>query len=64
MTSINGVVDLVIAQKPSEMGSTAVQYGGYTPDRLKPVHSEALRHGYVVIDKTNVNDPGSQGSHL
>src|SRR5437667_8667927 len=25
----NGVVDLVIAQKPAEMGSTAVQYGVY-----------------------------------
>jgi len=58
----NGVVDLVIAQKPAEMGSTAVQYAvdaltGKTSDIQKRVPT-----GYVVIDKNNVNTPEAQNA--
>jgi ribose transport system substrate-binding protein len=51
-----GTVDVVIAQKPAEMGFLAVEMGlayvcGYSdiPRRTTT--------GYVVIDKSNVNDP-------
>jgi len=51
-----GTVDLVIAQKPAEMGFMAVEMGmaylaGYTdiPKRIAT--------GYAVIDKTNMTDP-------
>ena len=52
----DGSVDLVIAQKPAEMGYYAVLMGaahaaGYTdiPKRITT--------GYVVIDKDNMDDP-------
>jgi ribose transport system substrate-binding protein len=52
----DGTVDLVIAQKPAEMGFMAVQMGlaylsGYTdiPKRIAT--------GYAVIDKQNMEDP-------
>jgi len=58
----NGVVDLVIAQKPSDMGSTAVQYGVYAlTGKTSSIHKRVAT-GYVVIDKTNVNDPASQAA--
>jgi ribose transport system substrate-binding protein len=51
-----GTVDLVIAQKPAEMGFLAVEMGmayltGYSdiPKRIAT--------GYAVIDKTNMTDP-------
>ncbi|HEX2911556.1 MAG TPA: ABC transporter substrate-binding protein [Chloroflexia bacterium] len=58
----DGVVDLVIAQKPSEMGSTAVDYAvkalkGDTSSLKKRVPT-----GYVVIDKTNVDTPEAQNA--
>src|SRR5438874_6943172 len=57
-----GAVDLVIAQKPADMGSTAVQYAisalqGNTGDIKKRVPT-----GYVVIDRTNIDTPESQGA--
>jgi ribose transport system substrate-binding protein len=57
-----GTVDLVIAQKPGEMGSTAVDYAvkalnGNTSDLKKRVPT-----GYVVIDKTNVDTPEAQNA--
>ena len=56
----NGVVDIVIAQKPGEMGSTAVQYAvdalnGKTTDLKKRVPT-----GYVIITSANVNTPEAQ----
>jgi len=58
----NGVVDLVIAQKPSDMGSTAVQYGVYAlTGKTSSIHKRVAT-GYVVINKTNVNDPASQAA--
>ena len=51
-----GTVDLVIAQKPAEMGFFAVEMGmaylnGYT-DTPKRIPT-----GYAVIDRDNMNDP-------
>lgn len=58
----DGVVDLVIAQKPGDMGSTAVEYAvnaikGDTSGIKKRVPT-----GYVVIDKTNVDTPEAQAA--
>ena len=58
----NGAVDLVIAQKPAEMGSTAVQYGVYALTGKTSSIQKRVATGYVVIDKTNVNDPASQAA--
>lgn len=58
----NNVVDLVIAQKPADMGSIAVQYAidalnGKTSDIKKRVAT-----GYVVIDRSNVDTPAAQNA--
>jgi ribose transport system substrate-binding protein len=58
----NGVVDIVIAQKPADMGSMAVQYAvdalnGKTTDIKKRVPT-----GYVVITKENVNSTEAQNA--
>ena len=58
----NGAVDLVIAQKPAEMGSTAVQYGVYGLTGKTGSIQKRYATGYVVIDKANVNDPASQSA--
>jgi len=58
----NGAVDLVIAQKPADMGSTAVQYGVYALTGKTSSIMKRVPTGYVVIDKTNVNDPASQAA--
>ena len=58
----NGVVDLVIAQKPADMGSTAVQYAVYAMSGQTSSIQKRVATGYVVIDKTNVNDPASQAA--
>ena len=58
----NGVVDLIIAQKPSDMGSTAVQYGVYALTGKTSSIQKRVATGYVVIDKTNVNAPASQAA--
>jgi ribose transport system substrate-binding protein len=53
----NGIIDLVIAQKPAEMGSIAIDYAvralqGNTSGLRKRVVT-----GYVTIDNTNVDTP-------
>ncbi len=58
----NGAVDLVIAQEPATMGSTAVQYGVYALTGKTSSIQKRFATGYVVIDKTNVNDPASQAA--
>jgi ribose transport system substrate-binding protein len=58
----SGAVDLVIAQKPTDMGSTAVQYGVYALTGKTSSIQKRVATGYVVIDKTNVNDPASQNA--
>ncbi len=58
----NGVIDLVIAQKPADMGYTAVEYA------VKALKGEmnGLRKrvvtGYVTIDTNNVNTPEAQSA--
>jgi ribose transport system substrate-binding protein len=56
----NGVIDLVIAQKPADMGNIAVDYAikalqGETGNLRKRVVT-----GYVIIDNTNVDTPEAQ----
>jgi ribose transport system substrate-binding protein len=58
----NGAVDLVIAQKPADMGSTAIQYGVYAMTGKTSSIKKRVATGYVVIDKTNVDDPTSQAA--
>jgi ribose transport system substrate-binding protein len=58
----NGVVDLVIAQKPADMGSIAVQYGVYAMNGQTDLIKKRVATGYVVIDRSNVNDPASQAA--
>src|SRR2546427_129720 len=58
----NGAVDLGIAQKPADMGTTAVQYGVYALTGKTSSILKRVPTGYVVIDKTNVNDPASQAA--
>ena len=57
-----GAVDLVIAQKPAEIGSIGVDYAaravrGDTRDIKKRVAT-----GYVVIDRNNVDSPEAQAA--
>ncbi len=58
----NGAVDLVIAQKPADMGSTAVQYGVYALTGKTSSIQKRVATGYVVINKSNVDDPASQAA--
>src|SRR5581483_3533595 len=56
----NSAIDLVIAQKPADIGRIAVDYAvkalqGQTSDLKKRVVT-----GYVIIDKTNVDTPEAQ----
>ncbi|HYX48257.1 MAG TPA: substrate-binding domain-containing protein, partial [Ktedonobacteraceae bacterium] len=56
----NGVIDLVIAQKPADIGRIAVDYAvkalqGQTDNLQKRVVT-----GYVIIDKMNVDTPTAQ----
>ncbi len=56
----NGVIDLVIAQMPADIGKIAVDYAvkalqGETSDLRKRVVT-----GYVIIDNTNVDTPEAQ----
>ncbi len=58
----NGVIDLVIAQKPADMGYTAV---GYAVKALKgetnDLHKRVVT-GYVTINANNVNTPEAQNA--
>jgi ribose transport system substrate-binding protein len=58
----DGVVDLVIAQKPSEMGSTAVDYAVKALNGDTSSLKKRVPTGYVVIDKTNVDTPEAQNA--
>jgi ribose transport system substrate-binding protein len=58
----NNAVDIVIAQKPGDMGSTGVQYAvdalnGKTSDIQKRVAT-----GYVIITRDNVDTPEAQNA--
>lgn len=58
----NGLVDLVIAQKPGDMGSTAVQYAVDALNSKTSGIQKRVPTGYVVIDKTNVDTPEAQNA--
>jgi ribose transport system substrate-binding protein len=58
----SGAVDLVIAQKPADMGSTAVQYGVNALTGKTSSLQKRVATGYVVINKSNVDDPASQAA--
>lgn len=58
----NGVVDLVIAQKPADMGSTAVQYAVDALNGKTSGLKKRVATGYVVIDRTNVDTPEAQNA--
>ncbi len=58
----NGIIDLIIAQKPADMGYTGVEYAvkalkGETNSIRKRVIT-----GYVTIDTNNVNTPEAQNA--
>lgn len=55
-----GEVDLVLAQKPGEIGSLAVEWGlKYLKDET-PIPDKKLVPGFFVFTKENVDDPDSQ----
>lgn len=58
----NGVVDIVIAQKPGDMGSTAVQYAVDALNGKTSGIQKRVPTGYVIITKENVNTPEAQAA--
>lgn len=52
----NGEVDLVLAQKPSDIGALAIEwsYQYFSENKTIP---KKITSGYVILDKSNVNDP-------
>jgi len=55
-----GVVDLVLAQKPAEMGSLAVEWGmKYLKDKKTQVPKKVIP-GFEFFTKANVDDPAMQ----
>ncbi len=56
----NGVIDLVIAQKPADIGRIAVEYAVKAiQGETSSLHKRVVT-GYVIIDSTNVNTPEAQ----
>ncbi|MBF9016650.1 MULTISPECIES: ABC transporter substrate-binding protein [unclassified Oceanispirochaeta] len=51
-----GEVDLVLAQKPAEIGALAIEWAHsyLIENRTIP---KSITSGYVILDKTNINDP-------
>lgn len=56
----NGVIDLVIAQKPADIGSIAVDYAVRALNGESSDLSKRVVTGYVIIDNSNVNTPEAQ----
>ena len=55
-----GEVDLVLAQKPAEIGSLAVEWGyKYLKDGT-PIPDKKVVPGFFVFTKDNVDDPDAQ----
>jgi ribose transport system substrate-binding protein len=55
-----GEVDLVLAQKPAEIGSLAVEWGYKYLKNKTPIPNKKLVPGFFVFTKDNVNDPNAQ----
>jgi ribose transport system substrate-binding protein len=58
----NGLVDLVIAQKPADMGSIAVQYAVDALNGKTSTIKKRVPTGYVIINITNVDTPEAQAA--
>lgn len=57
-----GAVDLVIAQKPAEMGTTGVDYAMMAINGDTSGIQKRVPTGYVVIDRDNVDSPEAQAA--
>jgi ribose transport system substrate-binding protein len=57
-----GTVDLVIAQKPADMGTTGVDYAVMAVQGNTSGIQKRVPTGYVVIDRTNVDTPEAQAA--
>jgi len=57
-----GAVDLVIAQKPAEMGTTAVDYAMMAINGDTTGIQKRVPTGYVVITRDNVDTPEAQAA--
>ena len=55
-----GEVDLVLAQKPAEIGSLAVEWGYKYLKEGTPIPDKKLVPGFFVFTPDNVNDPDAQ----
>ena len=58
----SGAVDLVIAQKPADMGTTGVDYAMQAISGDTSQIQKRVPTGYVVIDRSNVDSPDSQAA--
>ncbi len=57
-----GAVDLVIAQKPADMGTTGVDYAMQAISGDTSQIQKRVPTGYVVINRDNVDSPEAQGA--
>jgi ribose transport system substrate-binding protein len=57
-----GAVDLVIAQKPAEMGTTGVDYAMQAINGDTSQIQKRVPTGYVIIDRSNVDSDESQAA--
>lgn len=58
----DGVVDIVIAQKPADMGKIGVDYAVYAVQGQMDKIQKRVPTGYVVITRDNVNTPEAQNA--
>lgn len=58
----NGVVDLLIAQKPAEMGSTALDYAYSVLQGDTSTIKKRVPTGFVIIDRNNIDTPQAQAA--
>ncbi len=58
----NGVVDMVIAQKPGDIGTVAVNYAYMALTGRESAIAKRVPTGYVVITRDNVDTPEAQGA--
>ncbi len=58
----NGIVDMVIAQKPGDIGTVAVDYAYKALTGRETAIAPRVPTGYVVITRDNVDTPEAQGA--
>jgi ribose transport system substrate-binding protein len=58
----NGLVDMVIAQKPGDIGTIAVNYAYMALTGRESAIAPRVPTGYVVITRDNVDTPEAQGA--